>query len=197
MKYEEVKYQILKKLNEGLPEYLTYHCPEHTSDVLQAATDIAIKEKISGSDLTLLKTAAVFHDTGFLDRYKDHEEESCAFARRMLPEFDYLPSQIDHICKLIMATKIPQSPKDKLAEILCDADLDYLGRDDYWAIAESLFKEFRKIGIVKKEEDWNRLQLNFFMGHHYFTETSRKLREPVKQKHLEAVRKIVDGYEQK
>ena len=35
------------------------------------------------------------------------------------------------------ATKIPQTPLTKLEEIICDADLDYLGREDFFEISRS------------------------------------------------------------
>ena len=122
---------IIDKLDKELPPYLSYHNVSHTRQVLKRSLEIAASENITGDDLDILSTAALFHDAGFIEKYTGHEEVSCQLAKQYLPQFDYSDPQIEIICELIMATKIPQTPKNHLAEILCDADLYYLGTDDY------------------------------------------------------------------
>ena len=179
---------ILSKLRHGLPRARTYHNFSHTLDVYRSAVALGMQNGIDGIDMDLLRTAALYHDSGFLVQDHDHEEAGCVLAREALPQFGYSPGLIDRVCDLIMATKIPQRPKDPLAEILCDADLDYLGRSDFFRIGTTLFWEFRHYGIVKDERDWNELQVRFMSAHSYFTATSRAEREPVKQRHLGMVK---------
>ena len=116
--FDKIKADILHRLRTELPKNLFYHCPEHTEDVLQAAISIAEQEGVIGEDLLLLKVAALFHDTGFLIVHRGHEEHSCIVAREALVGYGFSQEQIDHVCELIMATKLPQTPKDKLGEIL-------------------------------------------------------------------------------
>jgi HD superfamily phosphodiesterase len=71
MDYEAVKIYILKRLEEGLPQILYYHGLSHTLNVLNAVEKIAEGEGVSGNDLILLSTAALFHDSGFLVQYKN------------------------------------------------------------------------------------------------------------------------------
>lgn len=189
--FNKVKSLVLNKLNKELPKELTYHSPTHTKDVLKSAIQIARKESVKGEDLLLLKTAALFHDSGFLFGLKQHEELSCDFAKNILPEFDYSGSEINAICSMIIATRIPQDPKTHLAEILCDADLDYLGRDDFWEISDLLFREFKVLKVVDNEEEWNRLQIRFFESHQYFTDSAVEMRKPKKEQHLAQIRKLV------
>ena len=196
MNLEGAEEFIKNKLRNELKTNLYYHGLHHTEDVVNAAMMLADAENISGEDKKMLRTAALFHDSGFLYNYKDHEAKSCELARQFLPRFDYSTQQIEEICEIIMVTKIPQDPKTKLGEIMADADLDYLGRDDFDIIADSLFKEFLGHGIVKNEEEWNRLQIKFFETHEYFTPTARRLRLATKMKHLEMLKKIVAGYGQ-
>jgi uncharacterized protein len=193
--FEKIKADILNRLRTELPKNLFYHCPEHTEDVLQAAEWIAAKEGVSGEDLLLLKVAALFHDTGFLIVHRGHEEHSCMVARDTLPGYGFNKEQIDHICELIMATKLPQTPKDKLGEILCDADLDYLGRDDFFPIGNTLYDEMIDYRFLKDDKEWNRLQLKFLENHKYFTKTSIESRTAIKQKHLDKIKEIVASYE--
>jgi len=89
-----------------------------------------------------------------------------------------------------MATKIPQSPKNILEEIICDADLDYLGRDDFEPISDSLRREFLELGIVSSDEHWYSLQIKFIENHNYFTNSSRQLRNPEKLKRLEKLKSV-------
>ena len=187
MRYEEAYSFLIKKMEIGLPSYLTYHNIQHTKNVIAAAEHLAAKENISGDKLTMLKTAALFHDAGFLQDHQDHETLSCKIATKQLTEFGYSDGQIENICEIIMATKLPQSPKNHLAEIICDADLFYLGSDEYAAIAEKLYNEYEKLGIVKSQEEWQQKQSAFLSSHQYFTDTAKKEREAQKQKTLRAI----------
>ena len=139
----------MNKLENELPAELDYHNINHTRDVFAASEELAAMENISGEDLVILKTAALFHDSGFLTIYDGHEEVSCQLAASILPDYDYSPEKIREICQLISATKLPQQPLDKRAEILCDADLYYLGTNDYKENAENLYQEMLKSGNIK------------------------------------------------
>ena len=139
-KYKIIRSHILLKLRNGLSKDLTYHTVQHTLDILKQAERIARKENLNNEeDLFLLKVACLYHDSGFLVSYKGHEEESCNLAKKELPAFDLNKKQVEMICRLIMATKIPQNPGNKMEEIICDADLDYLGTADFFRISNSLF----------------------------------------------------------
>ncbi|MES2328909.1 MAG: YitT family protein [Bacteroidota bacterium] len=175
---------IIEKLQKELPAYLSYHNIDHTRGVLKQSLEIAASENVTGEELDLLSTAALFHDAGFIKKYTGHEEVSCEYAREFLPRFDYTDGQIDTICELIMATKIPQSPKTALAEILCDADLYYLGTDDYGLKAEKLYPEFLKEGIASDKMEWQRQQILFLESHTYFTETAQEFLSDKQEKNL-------------
>jgi uncharacterized protein len=184
MQFEKVKKYILGRLKKELTKNLTYHSLEHIKDVYGAAEQLAYLEKINEEDKRLLLTAVLFHDSGFLFSQKDHERLSCELAKQHLPEFDYLPDEIDRICGMIMATQIPQNPQNKLEEIICDADLDYLGRDDFFKIGDKLFGELVMYGIIDDEHEWNKLQVRFLEKHHYFTKSAKKLRREKKAENL-------------
>ena len=109
MQYDQVYAFLISKLETGLPSYLTYHDAQHTKNVITATEHLADSENITGDDLVLLKTAALFHDAGFLQSHVDHEELSCTLARKYLPEYGYSPNQAEKICGMIMTTRLPQS----------------------------------------------------------------------------------------
>ncbi len=179
---------VMKMLRDQLPPHLYYHNPEHTIDVIESAERIAVSEECSRDEILLLKIAALFHDTGYVLDMRDHERHGCEIANEMLSVHLVQPAKINVICSLIMSTKVPQSPQTKLEEIICDADLDYLGRSDYFPIAENLYREFRAFEKINSEKDWIDLQLNFLRSHTYFTKTSVKLRQSGKQENLVKIR---------
>lgn len=160
----------------------------------EAALRLAELEGISDYEKQLLLTAVVFHDSGFIYQTKDHEERGCAIVREVLPQFNYNPEEIERICGMIMSTKIPQKPNNLLEEIICDADLDYLGREDFWEIGNHLYQELSVYGILSNEQEWNNLQLRFLNSHHYFTQSAIQLRQATKQAHLKKIEAIVQSY---
>ena len=176
------------KLEKGLPSYTTYHNPEHTKNVINAATYLADLENVSGDDRTLLLTAALFHDAGFLQNHHNHEKISCQVAKKYLPEFEYSPEQIDSICTMIMATQLPQTPGNALSKILCDADLFYLGSDTYNEYSNRLFLEFKRNEIVNTHTEWIMKQIEFLSAHTYFTKSAIGELEPKKQETLKKLK---------
>ena len=173
MKYRAAKQFILQKLRKELSENLHYHGLHHTMDVLRVAGNLCVSEKVPAQKVPLVKTAALFHDAGFVkNKHANHEAEGCEMARAELPQFGYSPDDIETVCGMIMATKIPQSPTNHLEEIICDADLDYLGRPDFYKIGASLFEELAAYHLLGDEKTWNRLQVSFLSQHQFFTKTN-------------------------
>jgi uncharacterized protein len=187
--YPAAEKAIRAKLEKELPSGLTYHGIHHTKDVLQAGLIIAETENLSDHDLRILRIAIWLHDIGFVHTYKGHEEAGCEIAKQLLPQYHIPPDDIEIICGLIRATKIPQTPDTKLERIICDADLDYLGRNDVYEIADTLFQEIKKKVGPLSESDWIDLQISFLEAHNYFTRFSKKHRAPAKLKYLKALRK--------
>jgi HD superfamily phosphodiesterase len=188
MLFEEAGEYILFKLRNELPKRLTYHNVDHTMDVYTAAAAIGKVENINTWEMKLLLTAALYHDCGYLVRDKGHEEESCGIARDVLPSYSYNSNEIELVCGMITATKVPQTPKNLLEKILADADLDYLGRDDFFVIAHLLYTEISNSGIVHNEDSWNQSQVLFIKSHQYFTETAANLREAKKQENMNTIK---------
>jgi uncharacterized membrane-anchored protein YitT (DUF2179 family)/HD superfamily phosphodiesterase len=166
---------IIEKFAAEVSPMYTYHNVHHVRAVFHHAALIAEKERIDSHDMQILLTAAAFHDSGFLEKSIGHEEVSCSYARQYLPNYGFQQHDIDAVCELIMATKIPQTPKSKLGQILCDADLYYLGTDDYASLAEKLYVEYLKENVVDDKMDWQRRQIDFLKQHQYFTQTAQEL----------------------
>ncbi len=191
MQFEKTKKFIFAKLKKDLAKHLSYHSVNHIKDVYSAAERLAKHEGVTGEDLTLLLTAVLFHDSGFLMQQKGHEKISCDIAKEYLPQFEYNHDQIERICGMIMATSIPQTPHNLMEEIICDADLDYLGRDDFFTIGNNLYAELQVYGMINSEDEWNNMQVGFLKKHHYFTKTAIRLRKAKKDEHLKEVKAML------
>jgi len=175
---------VISMLQNNLSEFYYYHNQNHTLYVAEKTLEIGSHEQCTEKELELLNLAALWHDTGYTITYNNHEVESCKLARQYLPEYSYSKPDIEQICSMIMATKIPQTPKTKLEEILADADLEYLGTSSYELKSDSLFHELQAIDPSMTIAKWNQLQISFLRSHHYFTEFCKLNREPMKMKYL-------------
>lgn len=191
IRFNDLQEIILDKLEKELPKYLYYHNVKHTVDVVTEVELIGWAEGITDEEMLLLKTAALFHDVGHTIEYDNHEYHGTVIAREILPKYDYSDEQIDRICEIIMATKLPPQPKNLLERIICDADLDYLGRTDFIPVSNTLYKELHEQNKIGSLNEWNKLQVKFISGHQYFTKTARSLREVNKQKQIERISKLI------
>ncbi|MEZ4911733.1 MAG: HD domain-containing protein [Saprospiraceae bacterium] len=180
---------ILTILKKELSTSLTYHGIHHTLDVLKVCEEYIKIYHVDEYDANLLKTAAVLHDIGFVFHFEDHEEIGAQFAREILPDWGFRKEEIDQICGMIMSTKIPQNPKNLLEEIMCDADLDYLGTEKFESTGETLYQELLALNKIKDIKEWNVFQLRFLENHMFHTNFGKLYREPKKQSHLANLRK--------
>jgi predicted metal-dependent HD superfamily phosphohydrolase len=193
IEYEKLKERILDLLDEQLPGDLTYHGTHHTLDVLDVCNAYIERGSIEERDAVLLRTGVLFHDFGFTRSFNDHERNGAILAEKVLPDFGYGQEEIKTVEGLIMATKIPQKPETELEKIICDADLDYLGRDDYYPISNTLFQELKSLGKIKTEEEWNALQIGFLEAHNYHTTFAIENRQPEKEKRIAELKAKYDS----
>lgn len=191
IQFTDLQERILDKLEKDLPGSLYYHNIKHTVDVVTQVELIGLGEGVTEEEMLILKTAALFHDTGHTISYDNHEYFSCLIAKDILPEYGYTCSQIEKICDLIMSTKLPPNPANNLEKIMCDADLDYLGRSDMIPVSNLLFLELKERSKIQSLKEWNKLQVRFITQHQYFTETARNLREVNKQMQIERIRNLI------
>lgn len=191
IQFTDIQEIILDKLEKELPPYLFYHNVKHTVDVVTEVELIGWAEGCNDEEILLLKTAALFHDVGHTVSYDDHEYHGTLIAREMLPLYGYTQEQIETICSIIMSTKLPPKPRNLLEEIICDSDLDYLGRSDFIPVSNTLFEELKAQNKMKSLNEWNKLQVKFISGHQYFTKTARRLREVNKQMQIRRIQSLL------
>jgi predicted metal-dependent HD superfamily phosphohydrolase len=177
MDFELMRNWILNHLKSLLPENMLYHDIPHTLNVEKAAMRYGKLEGITSEEMRLIRTAALFHDSGFILKYDHNEDFGIAMAKAMLPKFGYSIEQIEIVCNCIHATKPNVLPESLLEQIMVDADYDYLGRPDYHVIVKKLRQELSDYGTEMSEVEWLKYQLNFLENiHKYFTVSAKNIR---------------------
>lgn len=179
--FEQARQYAEHRLERDLSPNLLYHGIAHTrGEVVPAAEELARMEGVEGEALYLLLTAAWFHDIGHVEQSRYHELISARIAGEVLPGFGYTERQVETVRWAILATALPQSPRNLLEQILVDADLDVLGRESFMQRNHDLRRELASLGEEFTDEQWYTRQLNFVERHTYFTSAARSLRDPQK-----------------
>jgi len=192
MDFKNAKKYILKRLEKELDPTLYYHNIEHTLDVCESVIQLARMEGVEGKELKLLLTAALYHDAGMMKGYENHEKASSVLAKNILPAYGYMPDEIRIVTGLIEVTQLPQKAKTKQEGILCDADLDYLGRKDFFIHSFQLQLEWDLYKVRQTNlKEWFDIQVQFLSMHAYFTKSAALLRNEQKQKNLNAIKDLL------
>ena len=195
MDFQGAEEYIVSRLRNELPATLFYHTLGHTLDVQKVVKQLIIKEKIDTQTGLIIETAALFHDSGMIFNYKEHEIESVGIARDTLPLYAYSSKEIDEICDLIMVTRLPQRPLTYTGQVLCDADMDNLGRDDFFIQSFRLKLELEMNGIAAMTlKKWLGNLVQFLEDHIYYTKSAIAARQEHKNKNLSELKEIVGGY---
>ncbi len=191
IRYNDLEELVLNQLKEELPSYLKYHNVKHTIDVCTQVEVIGRAEGLNSKELLLVKTAALFHDTGYMVDPVKHEIQSARIAREILPKYNYSSSEIEAINQLIMATEMNFEPKLLMEKIIKDADLDYLGRADFIPLSEKLWEEVNHFNGKLSQREWNKKQFDFISKHVYYTNTARSLRQVNKEIQLRKIKEFL------
>ena len=166
----QVQDYVSNLFRDNSPSENVYHNMTHTIEVVDGAKEIALAESVNGDDLELIIIAAWFHDLGYLKTCDGHEDISKEYARNFLKSQNYPEDKIQKITSLIEATRMPQNPKNKLEEILCDADLHHLGTVSTEQRGDLYRMEMEKRNKqVCTDEEWLETSIDFFNQHHFFT----------------------------
>jgi len=155
---------------------LTYHNFDHTLGVVKAAAEMAMHYKLSTRDFFIVTTAAWFHDIGYFRGPENHEEKGTKMCRAFLRNLKVDTETIQSVIDCIIATALPQNPKTKLEEIVCDADFFHLGTDRFFERNKLMRQEMenRELREISKTE-WRSRTIELLTNHHYFTVYAQSL----------------------
>ncbi|MFC2112632.1 Pycsar system effector family protein [Bacteroidota bacterium] len=186
---QEIEKFMRDLFKEKIPKNLGYHDLEHTMYVVDQSILIGRECSLTDQELDIVITAAWFHDSGFSVSALEHEKESQIIAAEYLGSKGLEKSIIDRVLLCIGATKMPQDPgDDKLAQVLCDADMAYLSKDFYLKRTALLRAEWNSISDKKmsKRTYWKET-VEMFGDHSYFTDYGKEKLTPGKETNLQLI----------
>lgn len=179
---DEARTHVTLVLKHELSDKCLFHTINHTLEVLNNAEIIGQYCDVGEEGLNVLRLCALFHDIGYVDAYDDHEIYSARRAADYLRAKEVDEFTIEQVERAILATKMPQSPRDKISKILCDADLMNLSFDDYFEQVDLMRKEWDKVGKAKLNRHQFYLNtLDFFQKHEYHSKYGKQILQPKKE----------------
>jgi class 3 adenylate cyclase len=184
----DLEEDLVEKMEEDKSEHLYFHNIKHTINVYTQVELLGRAHGLEDEDMLVLRTAGLMHDAGISADYENHEIAGCDMAKNILPTYNFTDSQIEKICSLIMATALPPKPGNLLEEIICDADLDYLGRIDFVPLTLEFYRELKERNLVSSFDQWRDEQIEFIKSHDFFSDIARKLRDVKRDEQVEKLR---------
>lgn len=193
--FYRMRQNILHLLKCSLPDTLTYHTIKRVIKIDRVVKEYSKLEALSLKDMLLLRTATLYHDLGYIVQYEDNEQYAILLAKSILPKYGYSNKDIETVCSLIWVTSRRETPKNKLEELICDANSDYFGRKDYHVIARSLRRELDlHNSMTMSEEEWIDFQLNHLQyEHRYYSDVAKNLREKGKSIRIQELKEMKEN----
>ena len=178
---------------ETKPDWVKYHTFQHAGAVAKASEDIGVDCGLRGEDLEVVILAAWFHDTGYLEKIDGHEERSVELATVFLDQRGFAEDRIAQVAQCIRATKMPQSPRNLIEQVLCDADIAHLANEDFLESTEKVRYEIEHhMGRKLPEIEWLEMNTDFLARHRYHTPCARSRYARGQAANLKALRERLD-----
>ena len=189
---------VFKLLTKELPKEYIYHNYDHTYETVKAAEEIGMNVELNKSELEIVLLAAWLHDIGYINGAADHEEKGTEIAEKFLSAEGLAADKIDQVKACIMATKFLTEPTNLMEEVLCDADLVHIGKENYKERNELLREEIDNFKDVDVEqEDWVERELEFLQQHRFYTQYAYHNYGEQKQKNIGWLKKQLNKLEEK
>jgi predicted metal-dependent HD superfamily phosphohydrolase len=161
---------VKQLLTSSLSSSHYYHNWDHTREVWEESQDLGKAAQLADDQFEILQLSALFHDTGFVKSYFDHETHSKTIAQEFLKAQSYPDEKLNMILLTIEATRVPHRPADKIGSLLQDADLASLASPKWESYNVNLRKE--RAALEQKEFtdlEWAQINLEFYKNTVYQT----------------------------
>jgi len=187
---------VIRTLVKYLDPIYVYHGIYHTLEVVQNSKVIGFNSNLTPQEYENLIIAAWFHDTGFIEKNKGHEEVSAKIALNFLEKFHLNEENIAAIKNAILRTNIELDPVEKIDMVLRDADLAHLGKEDFVVKQELLRIEWENsLGQTYTDYEWAQSNLKFLTWHQYYTEFAKKFYQPEKQANIDSFKLQIEMHD--
>ncbi|WP_439881132.1 Pycsar system effector family protein [Pontibacter sp. MBLB2868] len=171
----EASEYVFKLFKERLSKKLVYHNYKHTFETVSEAEELGKLSNLPEDEQQDLTLAAWFHDTGYVNAYKGHEEESMSLATEWLKEKQYPEERIQRINDIISATRHDKEPEGLLQELMVDADMSNIGKETFFATAELLRVEWEIFqDKFFTDREWAQFQIDFLLSTTFNTNQAQR-----------------------
>ncbi|SEM64333.1 Predicted metal-dependent phosphohydrolase, HD superfamily [Chryseobacterium taichungense] len=196
---QKAKDYVETLFKDKLSSVYFYHNFIHTTFTVNKAEEILKNTPVSTKDQEKVLLALWFHDTGYIECAKDHEEKGAVIMKNFLQKEGYAENDIDDIAKLILATKITYEPQNLLEKIVKDADCSHFASHDYNDISDSLRKEWELTNVrCFSNDEWNAGNLDMLKHkHRFYTDYAKQNWQPLKDKNIKKIEKKLEKEEDK
>lgn len=191
---EDAKHWIKDYTAKNNPQQnYCFHNLVHTLDVVNAVELMADHYELSARDRFVVLAAAYFHDVGyFTGGAADHEKRSAALVADFLSHREVDRDLIDEVSGCILATRLPQHPKNLLESIVCDADLFHLGGENFRERDALMKREYNQTNACEQEK-WESQTLSLLKNHRYHTDYAQHRLNEKKQQNINYLKQRVEG----
>lgn len=196
---QKAKDYVETLFKDKLSSVYFYHNFIHTTFTVNKAEEILKNTPVSEKDQEKVLLALWFHDTGYIECAKDHEEKGVEIMKDFLHKENYRENDIDDIAKLILATKITYEPQNLLEKIVKDADCSHFASHDYNDISDALRKEWELTNVrCFSNDEWNSGNLDMLKyKHRFYTDYAKKNWQPLKDKNIKKIEKKLEKEDDK
>jgi predicted metal-dependent HD superfamily phosphohydrolase len=155
---------------EKLPPWVVYHTFDHTAQTVEACREIGSASRLNKSEMEVAVLAAWLHDTGYVESHNGHEQKSADIAADFLKQSGYPQERIDLVMGCILATAIPQRPKNLIEQVVCDADIVHIGKKSLFEKSELLRLEQERIrNGAYSDAEWLNINIDFVANNQFHT----------------------------
>lgn len=176
-------------LSSHLDKNFCYHDYFHTFSVVNAVDRLCELSRLSKQEKRILLVSAWFHDTGYTRQIDGHEEAGTSIAEQFLRSKNVDEVETEQVKAYILATKYPQNPKNKLEQIICDADLLYITEPHFIDRSGLLRKEWcATLNRNYTDKEWYELNIEFLRNHTFHTEEYREELNKLKSKNMKRLK---------
>ncbi|TDO22804.1 Pycsar system effector family protein [Pedobacter duraquae] len=171
---------------------LVYHNVVHTEHVAKHAVELANFYRLNDRDLFIVVAASWFHDIGYMEKWEQHELRGADAAAIYLTDKGVDADTVQEVKDCIMATMMPQNPKNLLQQIICDSDLYHLGSDDFKDRNKMMRQETENLlGKSIDKSVWRMGTIKLMESHHYHTQYCQDKLNAKKQINLDDLKSKV------
>ncbi len=178
---------IFRLFKDELPNTFVYHNYTHSKRVYKSINEIIENSQIDVKDATVLRLAALLHDTGYTVSRTNHEQEGVKIATAFLKEQNVENDIIDGVNKCILATNFKETvPNSELEKIIRDADSSHFGKEYFEEASEFLRQEYLLQNVHKfTPAEWLDENIKVLVEEHqFYTDYALKNWQPIKEENL-------------